>query len=289
MPSSNGHLTKQQLSAEWCSAHRKLLENVRQQPFVSEYACSVHASLDGRKAYLPAYVPYIGPRYFEYRPRILCYAINQNLSPHVPWTNEWVTRWARDIDDAQDRLNRAAYEDRPIPIRPYAEGFIPLVALLAAKQWIEIRGGHLPERIEDIVAVTNFIKFSTAKDASSSSIPNTWWRECGALYVKAEIQTLQPDIILGFGQKTTVELRRVLKTNGVFGHKIQLLGCRFPARIPSIKGRPLSSTESRMWSRDILPLISKMRKPQKNSYHKWKIQSFPGYFIDVIVSWGRST
>ena len=286
MPSSNAHLAKP-LSAEWYSAHRRLLENVQQQPLVSEYACSAHATLDGTKVYLPAYIPYIGPRYFEYRPRILCYAINQNLSPHVPWTNEWIARWARNIDDAQDRLNRAAYEDRPIPIRPYAEGFIPLVALLAAKQWIEIRGGCLPETIEDVVAVTNFIKFSTAIDASSSSIPNIWWQECGALYVKAEIQALRPDIILSFGQKTTVELRRVLRANGVSAHEIQLLGCRFPARIPSIKGRPLSRGESRMWSSDILPLISKMRKPQKNSYHKWKMESFPGYFIDVINAWDR--
>lgn len=286
MPSSNGHPTKQ-LSAEWYSAHHTLLENVKQQPFVSDYACSAHVSLNGRKVYLPAYVPYIGPCYFEYRPRILCYAINQNLSPHVPWTSEWMARWARDIRDAQDRLNRAAYEGLAIPIRPYAEGFIPLVALLAAKQWIEMRGGYLPETIEDVVAVTNFIKFSTAKDASSSSIHNTWWRECGALYVKAEIQVLRPDIILGFGQKTMAELRRVLKTDGLYRHEIQLLGCRFPARIPSIKGRPLSSNESRMWSRDILPLISKMRKPQKDSYHRWKMQSFPGYFIAVITGWGR--
>jgi hypothetical protein len=243
--------------------------------------------VDGTKVYLPAYIPYIGPRYFEYRPRILCYAINQNLSPHVPWTNEWIAYWARDIDAAQDRLNRAAYEHRPIPIRPYAEGFIPLVALLAAKQWIAIRGGYLPETIEDVVAVTNFIKFSTAKDASSSSIPNIWWQDCGTLYVKPEIQALGPDIILAFGQKTTVELRRLLGVDGVSAHEIQLLGCRFPARIPSIKGRPLSSSESRMWSSDILPLIGKMRKPQKNSYHRWKMESFPGYFIDVINAWDR--
>ena len=162
-----------------------------------------------------------------------------------------------------------------------------MVALLAAKQWIAIRGGYLPETIEDVVAVTNFIKFSTAKDASSSSIPNIWWQDCGTLYVKPEIQALGPDIILAFGQKTTVELRRLLGADRVSAHEIQLLGCRFPARIPSIKGRPLSSSESRMWSSDILPLIGKMRKPQKNSYHRWKMESFPGYFIDVINAWDR--
>lgn len=281
----NRHFSKQ-LSPEWRCAHRNLLENVRRRPFVSKYESSAYVTLDRRQVYLPAYVPYIGPCYFECRPRILCYAINQNLSPHVPWTNEWVTRWATDIGDAQDRLNRAAEEDRPIPIRPYAEGFIPLVALLAVQRWIENRGGHLPKTIDDVVAVTNFVKFSTAKDASSSSIPNVWWRECGELYVVQEIRTLKPDIILAFGQKTLAELRLVLKSIGLSSYEPKLIGCRFPARIPSIKGRPLSNNESKMWSQDILPLISKMREPQKKSYHKWRMENFPGYFIDAISSWG---
>lgn len=278
-----------QLSPEWRSAHQKLLENVRQQPFVSRYECSAHASLDGRKVYLPAYIPYIGRSYFEYRPRILCYAINQNLSPHVPWTKEWVACWAKDVEYAQDRLNRAVHENRPIPIRPYAEGFIPLVALSAISQWIQIHRGSLPQTVDDVVAVTNFVKFSTAKDASSSSIPNIWWRECGSLYVDHEIRILRPDIILGFGQKTLVELRRVLKSSGLSSYEPQLLGCRFPARMASIKSKPLSRKESKIWNTDILPLMKKMRKPEQNSYHKWRIQGFPGYFVDVNASWSCAT
>ena len=274
-----------QLSPEWRSAHEKLLENVRQQPFVSQYECSAHASLDGRKVYLPAYIPYIGQSYFEYRPRILCYAINQNLSPHVPWTKEWVACWATDVEYAQDRLNRAVHENRPIPIRPYAEGFIPLVALSAISQWMQIHRGSLPQTVDDVVAVTNFVKFSTAKDASSSSIPNIWWRECGSLYVDHEIRILRPDIILGFGKKTLVEIRRVLNSSGLSSYEPQLLGCRFPARMASIKSKPLSREESKIWNTKILPLIDRMREPRGSSYHKWRIQLFPRYFINVNASW----
>jgi hypothetical protein len=278
------HFSKK-LSAEWRSSHQKLLVNVQKHPFVSNYECSAHIDSNGQKVYLPAYIPYIGVKYFEYRPRILCYAINQNLSPHVPWTKEWVTRWAADTEVTQDRLNRAVNENRPIPIRPYAEGFIPLVALLAVSRWTRIHGGSLPQTIDDVVAVTNFVKFSTAKDASSSSIPNIWWRECGSSYVEHEIRVLRPDIILGFGQKTLDELRRVLNSIESCRYGPQLLGCRFPARIPSIKSRPLSSIESKMWDTEILPLTNNIRKPAQNSYHKWRIESFPGYFIDVITSW----
>lgn len=275
-----------QVSPEWHIAHQKLLQNVREKPFISEYKLSVYASFNKQKVYLPSYIPYIGPKYFEYRPRILCYAINQNLSRHVRWTKEWVESWATDIEAAQDRLNRAAKENRSIPIKPYTEGFIPLLALLSIRRWIETCGGCLPRTIDEVIAVTNFVKFSTAKDASSSSIPKLWWRECGSLYVNHEIRILRPDIILCFGQKTLIELKLVLKNNGLSNYEPELLGCRFPARIPSIKSRPLSRRESRIWDIEIFPLMNKMRKPENNSYHKWRIQSFPGYFVDVLTSWG---
>jgi len=276
------------LGVEWETAHHELLLNVQRRPFVSRYEQSVYTSIGGRKVYLPAYVPYIGPKYFEYRPRILCYAINQNLSPHVPWTKDWVTCWATDMECAWDRLNRAAREGQPIPIRPYAEGFIPLIALIAGRRWIQTHDGCLPRSIDDVVAVTNFIKFSTAEDASSSSIPSIWWRECGSQYVGHEIQVLRPDIIIGFGQKTFTELRRILQKRELSRCTHELLKCRFPARIPSIKSRSLSGEEAKLWNEKILLLVDRMCEPKQNSYHKWKIQQFPGYFLDAITSWGST-
>jgi hypothetical protein len=271
------------MSSEWQTAHQKLLENVQKNPFVSQYELSVCTSFNGQKVYLPAYIPYIGPKYFEYKPRILCYAINQNLSRHTRWTQDWVSSWATNIEAAQDRLNNAAVKGQALPIRPHAEGFIPLVALLAIRHWIEAYGGYLPQTIDNVSAVTNFVKFSTTMDASSSSIPKIWWRECGELYVAQEIRILKPDIILSFGQKTLSEVRRVLKKNRFPNYEPKLLGCRFPARIASIKSRPLSSKESKTWSIDILPLINKIHKPEK-SYHKWRAKNFPGYFLEVISS-----
>lgn len=273
-------------SLEWQSAHRKLLHNLQQQPPISQIELSVHTDVYGRKIYLPAYIPYIGPHYFEYRPRILCYAINQNLSPHVRWTEDWINRWAMDLDQAQDRLNHSILAGRPIPIKPYTEGFIPLVALLGISRSMVDWGNHLPNCIEDVISVTNFVKFSTSRDASSSSIPNIWWQQCGLRYVRQEIQVLCPDIIIGFGQKTIEELRSVLSSLGTLGSRIELLGCRFPARIPSVRSRPLSRKEANLWKNRILPLINKVPEPKENSYHKCRIQNYPGYFIDVLTSWG---
>lgn len=265
-----------------------LIENVKIQDFIPDDSNPAYVLKNGKPVHMPAYVPYVGPEYFEHSPRILCYAINQNLSRHRSWSDSWMQEWATNHMCAINRLNHAAELGRALPIKPYTEGFIPLAALLSIRRWIETYGGYLPITIDDVVAVTNFVKFSTSKDASSSSIPNIWWRECGSRYVSHEIHILRPDIILCFGQKTLSELRLVLKSNGLSNYEPELLGCRFPARIASIKSRPLSSRESKIWNTDIMPLISKIHKPEK-SYHKWRAQNFPGYFIDVITSWDCAT
>lgn len=273
------------VSSAWKAAHHKLIQNVERQQFIPECGSSVCVIIPEAKVFLPAYVPYIGPRYFEYKPRILCYAINQNLSPHVRWTRDWITRWATDVKHAQDRLNRAARDGRPIPIRPYAEGFLPLVALIAAQHWIAARGGFLPDIIDDVIAVSNFVKFSTARDASSSSIPAFWWRECAVRYVAHEIQVLRPDIIIGFGKRTELELARVVNSSIRLGRRPAMLSCRFPARMASDKVRSLSCEESGIWSKLVFPLLRRMRRPPKDSYHKWRITQFRGYFVDVVISW----
>ena len=138
--------------------------------------------------------------------------------------------------------------------------------------------------IDEVVALTNFVKFSTGSDASSSSIPRSWWEECSARYVEFEIQVLRPDIIIGFGQTTVKALKHILKRTQFVGAPPQLLECRFPARIPSIKARPLTKEESLTWKEIILPLIQKI-KDQIGAYHKWKILKYPGYFIDMAESW----
>lgn len=277
------------MSAEWREVHKELMANIRAQNFAPKDGQSVYVKIDGKKVHLPAYVPYVGHAYFEYRPRVFCYAINQNLSPHVPWTDEWVNWWATDEARAHDRLNNAVHKGRPIPIRPYAEGFIPLVALLAICRWIREHGGKLPRTIDEVVAVTNFVKFSTAKDASSSSIPLSWWRECARRYVVHEIRALRPDIIIAFGQRTHSELGRVLCAASEPGYQPELLCCRFPARIASVKARPLGAEEAARWGEEVVPLLSRMAEPTQKIYHEWRMKRFPGYFLDVIGGWDSTS
>lgn len=238
---------------DWAAAHQALLSNLKINSYYPKPFTSVKVVSEFKKSYLPAYIPYIGPLYFRYRPRILCYAINQNLSKHASWTDEWLSLWSLDQNIAYDRLNYSAKQGNVLPIKPYAEGFIPLVALIAIKRWLESKEGLFPSFVDDVIAVTNFVKFSTVKDASSSSIPLEWWRECGKRYVAEEINVLRPDIIICFGLKTMSELIRVLNNYLPSEFSPKILKCRFPARIPSIKSQPLSKKHLKIWKEQILP------------------------------------
>lgn len=270
---------------KWRIAVGKLLQNLLNHNFVPKGGDAVNITTGESNSVLPAYIPYVGKGYFAYAPKVLCYAINQNLSRHVPWTKEWISRWAENASCAYDRLNRAFGLGEQLPIRPYAEGFIPLTALIAIWLWTQNRGGSLPEIVDDVIGVTNFVKFSTVADASSSSIPDAWWRESASRYVKHEIMVLQPDIIVGFGRRTVTELERVLRNPGFRFCKPTLLGCRFPGRIASNKARQLSEEESALWNSIVLPLVKRAKEPRKPKYHRWRMLEFPGYFTDTLKSW----
>jgi len=263
-----------------------LRENVLAQSFVPEDGSPAFAVVAGRRVPLPAYIPYVGSSYFDYRPRVLCYAINQNLSQHTVWSDELTSRWASDPDMAVDRLNRSASCGQGIPVRPYAEGFIPLAALLAVSVHAQDYGGELPELIDDVIAVTNFVKFSTADDAASASIPTSWWSECAARYVAKEIETLEPDIVMGFGRKTVSELHRVIETLPLGSGSPRLLACRFPSRIASAKTRPVADDEKHLWEQT-RQLVTRIKPPTQDSRHAWRMLKFPEYFLTIQKAWQR--
>ncbi|MFC1460964.1 hypothetical protein ACFLQR_00405 [Verrucomicrobiota bacterium] len=266
-------------------ALKELAENVNEQAFIPRDGSPAYIRMNGKKAFMPAYIPYVGPEYFTYRPRILCYAINQNLSRHRTWSSQWMTEWSMDSQCAIDRLNHAAACGRALPIKPYAEGFIPLAALLGLKAYLSHRGRRLPASIDSVIAVTNFVKFSTSDSASSSEIPDSWWSGCGYRYVRREIEILKPDVIVTFGKRTFVELNRVISNMDVGGDEIDIMECRFPGRIPSVKARPVRGQAKRLWDDDILPLAERIMEPPADGFAKWRMTRFPGYFVDIAREW----
>ncbi len=260
-----------------------LRANILRQNFIPTDGSPSTGAVEERRVSLPAYIPYIGIAYFRAPVRVLCYAINQNLSQHTRWTGDWTSRWVNNAELSLDRLNAAAAAGQALPIRPYAEGFIPLAAAMALKH-AGLSLDHVSQPLDELIAVTNFVKFSTAEDAASTSIPNSWWRECAARFVKLELELLRPHVVIGFGQRTVKELRNLLR-NRPAEPRPQLLACRFPGRIPSINARKLSQSEALLWQNHIRPLADKLRPPPVDSYHRWRMLRFPGYFCDAAKDW----
>lgn len=265
-------------------AIKSLIENVRLQDFIPDEGDPAYVFRNGRTVFMPAYVPYVGHSYFEHRPRILCYAINQNLSKHRGWSNAWMQEWATASGCAIDRLNHAAERRRALPVKPYAEGFIPLTALLWILANATCGGERLPDIIDTVISVTNFVKFSKSDSASSSDIPDSWWRECGSRYVRHEISILKPDVIITFGGKTHRELKRVLSCTNYHTESVRVQGCRFPGRIPSQIVRPARGREGIYWKHHILPLASRIECPRE-SYVSQRMTRFPRYFLDIAKAW----
>jgi len=261
-----------------------LITNVKTQDFIPEEGNPAYALTNGKQFYMPAYVPYVGPEYFDHRPRILCYAINQNLSKHRGWSHVWMQEWAGDRRCAIDRLNHAAERGKALPIKPYAEGFIPLTALLCLRANGSRNSDNLPSTIDRVLSVTNFVKFSKSDNASSSEIPDSWWRACGSRYVRNEIDILKPDVIITFGKRTYSELARVLSDTNYKADSLEIRECRFPGRIPSEKARPVRGNDKVYWTQDILPLTSRIESPLE-SFVTWRMTRFPGYFLDIAKGW----
>jgi len=266
-------------SSSRTNAIAALLANINAQNYVP---CdgAAYTIVQGSRVYMPAYVPYVGPAYFEHRPRILCYAINQNLSRHRHWSEQWMQEWALDHLHALDRLNRAAAAGRAIPIKPYAEGFIPLAALLCLCSHRSADTSGLPPTIDRVVSVTNFVKFSTSDSASSSAIPDSWWDESGSRYVRAEIETLRPDIIITFGKRTKAQLDKVLADMRYPRHSLRTCNCRFPGRISSDRSRPPKGKSKELWAQRILPLAARIETPQE-SFASMRMTRFPSYFLEI--------
>ena len=261
-----------------------LIENVKEQNFIPYEDNPAYVLKKGARIYMPAYIPYVGPEYFDYRPRILCYAINQNLSKHRNWSDIWMQEWATDQMCAIDRLNVAVQKGRSLPIKPYAEGFIPLTALLCLRANGSRNSDNLPITIDRVVSVTNFVKFSKSDNASSSDIPDSWWRECGSRYVRKEIDALKPDVIITFGKKTYMELGRVISDMNYPADSLHTHECKFPGRIPSYKARPVRGKEKVYWTQHILPLASRIESPVE-PFVTLRMTLFPGYFLDIAKAW----
>jgi hypothetical protein len=163
--------------------------------------------------YIGPYIPYIGKSYFTSKPRLLIYAMAQNLARAHSLINRWHT--------CPDKgMLRHYYQQEPLHIHlyPYDQGHLKVIAALALSAYPNT-SFKSSDNVNDFVAVTNFVKFSFYTEAKDErwrdanpppDIYGTMWR----LFCGYEIELLQPDIIIGVGKDVAGALCTGLKEEG---------------------------------------------------------------------------
>ncbi len=144
------------------------------------------------------YVPYVGESYFTTKPRILIYAMAQNLARYPGL----VTSYLRSYDRGMVRH----YYDQATPdidVGPYDNGHLKVVGALALSVFpgTSFQPSH---NVHESVAVTNFVKFSFFREDENKkrldvNPPQDIYGAMWEHYCKYEIQLLQPDIVIAVG------------------------------------------------------------------------------------------
>jgi len=175
-------------------------------------------------AYLGPYIPYIGKLYFTSKPRILMYAMAQNL-------HKATRLFIRLLSDPKRSLYRQ-YQDTEVCVHPYDEGHLKIIAALALASFPDTKYS-ITDNIDDLICITNFVKFSFYKtkaigkslDANPpTNIYDTMWQ----LYCKYDVQILEPDLIIAVGNDVASALKKNLKVDS---ERIIIIDIPFPGRL----------------------------------------------------------
>ncbi len=113
--------------------------------------------------YLSTYIPYIGKSYFDSKPRVLIYAMAQNLARAPGLVKAW-------LDKPDKGLLRQFY-DQVTPrvyVNPYDDGHLKVIAALTLS--LSPENSFKPtDNVDDFVAVTNLVKFSFYRESKDGS------------------------------------------------------------------------------------------------------------------------
>ncbi|MGB2827693.1 MAG: hypothetical protein WBC50_05805 [Dehalococcoidales bacterium] len=177
---------------------------------------------DGK--YLKTYIPYIGEDYFNTKPRVLIYAMAQNLARAPGLIRAWHNK-------PKEGMFRQYYhsEKLQISIHPYDTGHLKIIAALVLSVYPGTN--YSPnDNVHNKIAVTNFVKFSFYREGKNgkrldanppSGIYDVMWEN----YCKYEIELLKPDVVVGVGNDVAYAIRRN------YDSEVKMLKIAFPGRL----------------------------------------------------------
>jgi len=192
---------------------RRVSEEHREE--IIKWSRIVRGKVDGKLAFLPGYVPYVGKSYFDAKARILVYAMSQNLSDDRELAKKWATEWTQgDKSLALDRQNIWYDDNSPDAPRavmhPFDTGHVPILCGLLSSLLTD--NAPPPSNIYDSIAATNLSKFSFRNTRNRTCDSTRSFKECWRWFSEVEIRELVPDAILCLGNRVYNAVNNAVKT-----------------------------------------------------------------------------
>lgn len=160
----------------------------------------VRPSVNNQKLFIPGYIPYIGEKYFTAKPKILIYALSQNLSKDHPLSKEWAKNWASkdetERNKALDRQNVNFDKFGCVKMNPFDTGHLPIVAGILYYLVNSLKNINIIE----LIAATNLSKFSFRRGGKTIDNKNSLMK-CFDWFTLKELEILNPDYIICAGNK----------------------------------------------------------------------------------------
>lgn len=162
-------------------------------------------NVDG--AYLGPYIPYVGSAYCGAKPRILIYAMAQNLARAEGLTHKFLRSPNKGMLRQQSNSNPPY-----IHIHPYDDGHLPILAALVLNAYAGTTFKPT-NNIHSLVCATNFVKFSfwcerqngTRRDVNP---PRDIYKAMWDYFCSYEIEILRPEVIITVGQDVFNALKK---------------------------------------------------------------------------------
>ena len=160
-----------------------------------EFANVVNA--DG--SYLGPYIPYVGSTYCEAKPRILIYAMAQNLARAEGLIRKYLHSPDRGMLRQQSNSNPPN-----IHVAPYDNGHLPLLVALVLNAYAGTTFKPI-HNIHSLVCATNFVKFSFWREwekvaRRDVNPPRETYKAMWDYFCSYEIKVLRPEVIIAVGK-----------------------------------------------------------------------------------------
>lgn len=158
------------------------------------------------KLFIPGYIPYIGNEYLNSKPKIINYALSQNLHPNydfvVRFANNWKTK--NNIEETLNRQNTSFENSGMVQIHPFDTGHLPILSGILI--YLTTKNKNIDPLSK--ISATNLSKFSFRDGKNGTTDNEISLNKCYDWFTKNELEILNPDYIICAGNRVYNIIRK---------------------------------------------------------------------------------